>query len=149
MAASAVCPAPGREPSRPCGLPVRSHNLCWGHAKQVQRGRPLAPLRNPDAPALERLSLRVSPAARERARTDPGGARRAIEGWALALNQGQPGRERRQPPWAAREVGKVPKLRLWRCTSCGGVTMRPRVVPGACICGGGLVPGRWRRGSRP
>ncbi len=80
------------------------------------------------------LTIRVPPHIRDAARQDPSGARGALLAWAR--------RAKARPPAPTR---RNKGGRLWRCTSCGGLTYRPRVNPGPCICGGGLVPGRWMK----
>ncbi len=85
------------------------------------------------------LPIRVHPAIADQARRDPSGLRAALAAWASG---------RQPPPAKPRAATGKAATPLWRCTSCGGLTMRSRVDPGACTCGGGLVPGRWRYGER-
>ncbi len=113
-----------------CSRPARAAGLCASHYRQRLRGRPLVPLRPLPTEALVTLTIRVPPRIHNAARQDPSGARGALLAWA---------------PRAEARAPAPTKRRLWRCTSCGGMTSRPRVNPGPCICGGGLVPGRWAR----
>ena len=78
------------------------------------------------------LTIRVPLRIREAAKADPAGARAALEAW---VGQAQAAVNKPAPKRVA--------TRRWRCPSCRGITVRPRVNPGACsLCGGGLVPAR-------
>ena len=69
-----TCAFPG------CGLPARLRGHCEAHNRQRLRGHPLKPLRG-QAPALERVSLRVPAPVSVAVRADPPGARSALERW--------------------------------------------------------------------
>jgi hypothetical protein len=78
------CRGPGLgSPSR-CDRPATIAGLCLGHYAQRRRhpGRPLRPLRDPDAPALVNVGIRVTPRTRQAVLADAAGARAALEGWA-------------------------------------------------------------------
>ena len=64
-----------------CSRDVVARSLCASHLRQIQRGKPLTPLRG-QGPALDRVSLRVSPECRERVLTKPAAARLVLEIWA-------------------------------------------------------------------
>lgn len=80
----------GRRPTWPCeveGCRERAAvgGLCRGHYAQRQRGQPLRPLRGAhgqlgDEPLVS-MRLRVPEPVRDAAQADPGGARKALEGW--------------------------------------------------------------------
>lgn len=70
-----------------CSAEVYARGLCRGHYARAmraeKRGEPpdLSPLRDPEAPALTVLSLRVTEEVRAKALGDPEGARRALTRW--------------------------------------------------------------------
>ena len=79
-----TCSFPG------CGLPIRAYGLCASHARQRDRGRPLAPLRPVESDRVRLAGPRVAPFAAERLTSEaarrrvPVGEvlRDVIEGWA-------------------------------------------------------------------
>ena len=62
-----------------CDRPQVARGLCASHLRQLQRDRPLTPLRT--GPALARIQLRVSPECGERIRAQPAAARLVLEHW--------------------------------------------------------------------
>ena len=65
-----------------CDRATVARGLCATHLRQEQRGRPLTPIRDHTRPAMERVSLRVSPPCRERVLEKPAAARLVLEHWA-------------------------------------------------------------------